>query len=144
MGHKIWCYLFQMFHLLMFLPLDYVQPLQLFLIFQKLHNFLPVTNQPLFRGLIKGKSRDIQKLLKKFNGTRIFASNLFFFFFASNLFALSGMLLKRLTCCFLVVIYLIIISIIFIYGIIHFISKITPQTYRCYIIISTIFQQIRH
>ena len=131
MGHKIWCYLFQMFHLLMFLPLDYVQPLQLFLIFQKLHNFLPVTNQPLFRGLIKGKSRDTQKLLKKFNGTRIFASNLF---------ALSGMLLKRLTCCFLVVICLIIISIIFIYGIIHFISKITPQTYRCYIIVSTIFQ----
>ena len=131
MGHKIWCYLFQMFHLLMFLPLDYVQPLQLFLIFQKLHNFLPVTNQPLFRGLIKGKSRDIQKLLKNFNGTRIFASNLF---------ALSGMLLKRLTCCFLVVIYLIIISIIFIYVIIHFISEITPQTSRCYIIISTIFQ----
>ena len=77
MGHNVWCYLFEMFHLLMFLPLDYVQPLQLFLIFQKLHNFLPVTNQPLFQGLIKGKSRDIQKLLKNFNGTRIFVSNPF-------------------------------------------------------------------
>ena len=87
--------------------------------------------------LIKWKSRDLRKLLKYFSGASTSVSNVL-----SSLGAVPIIFVlyaKRLTCCFLVLVYPIIINIIFISVGIYFISIIISGTFWCHRIIATIF-----
>ena len=86
--------------------------------------------------LIKWKSRDLRKLLKYFSGASTSGSNVLSLGAVPIIFVLYA---KRLTCCFLVLVYPIIINIIFISVGIYFISIIISGTFWCHRIITTIF-----
>ena len=86
--------------------------------------------------LIKSKSRNLQKLLKYFNGTSTSASIIVL---SAGVLPINFALCSNFTCYCFVVIYLIINNIIFISSIIHFIPITIPKTSRCYRIIATIF-----
>ena len=114
-----------MHHLLMLYLLDWLHPLQMFLIFQILHNILTLSSEALFHSKSKAsKTRVLQKLLKYFNVAT-----------ASYYFCLIP---KSFTCCCFVAIFSVITCIIFfISRIIYFKSIIVSQTSWCHRIITS-------
>ena len=96
------------------------------LILQMLHILLTQDKSISISQLISGKSRDLQKLVKYFNGTATSAFNVLLLFgvLPINFFLYSKYLLFY---CFIVT-YLIISRIIFTYIIIYFVFVTIPQT----------------
>ena len=128
-----------LYYLLLLLLLDYYQPLELFLIFQTLNNFLLKST---ILQLIKNKLRELQNLVKYFNETKTSVSNLILSSVVlPNTFVLHSE--DFLVVVLYVIYYKITSMIIFILIIIHFISIIIPLAdfnsikifiaYKCFI-----------
>ena len=113
-----------MHHLLMLYLLDWLHPLQMFLIFQILHNILTLSSEALFHSKSKAKTKVLQKLLKYFN--------------VATASYYSCLIPKSFTCCCFVAIFSVITCIIFfISRIIYFKSIIVSQTSWCHRIITS-------
>ena len=128
-----------MLHQLLLLPLPVQvdhQVLYMFLIFQIFTQFSVRLNSNSISYIINGKSRNLQKLLKYFNGTTTSLSNILLLF---GVLPISFVLYSKDYLLFFVAIYPIISIIIFILTIIHFIPTIIPQASLCHRIIATIF-----